>query len=216
MVHVMLINDYRLISNLVAYSLEDEKDIDVVAACTPDDDIMQILKENQIDVVIISGQLSSVKAIDLVKQIDGQDHPTTVLILGMEDRKDQILPFIEAGISGYVVKEGTVEDLISAIHAAAKGRAHISPLIAKALMERVYKLAGEVEHVETSSLNGIQLTDREMEVLELISQNWTNIQIAKQLVVEVGTVKNHVHSILQKLDVRSRKEAANYLAVLRR
>lgn len=216
MIRVMLINDYPLISNLISASLEDDPEIEVVKTCMPEDELLAVIQAEAVDVVLISGQLSSKKAIDLVSEIDALEKRPEMVILGLDDRKRSVLPYLEAGASGYVLKDATIENLIDAIHAAHKGRAHVSPDIARALIERVYRLAGEFDSLDTSIINEVELTAREMDVLELIGKDLSNQQIADRLYVEVGTVKNHVHSILQKLDVPSRYEAAKYLALLKR
>ena len=215
MIRVMLINDYKLVSNLIAASLDEDPDIEVVGTCTPDENLIENIRKNNVDIVLISGQLSTVKAIDLVSEFDNLELPVEMLILGLEERKSNVLPYIEAGASGYIVKDASVEDLIKSIHAAYSGRAQVSPKIARALIERVYRLAGEFDNLDSNIIEDAELTPREMEVLELLGENLTNQQIAERLFVEVGTVKNHVHSILQKLDVNSRHEAARYLAILK-
>lgn len=216
MIRVMLINDYPLIGNLVAASLEDEEDIQVVRNCTPKDDLFEAIQRADVDMVLISGRLSAVKAVDLVSQLDALERPLEILVLGLEEKEQSVLPFIEAGASGYVLKDASVEDLVNSIYSTHFGQAHISPSMARTLIERVYHLAGEFNGLDTSIFDQVELTPREVEVLELLGQNLSNQDIAAQLYVEVGTVKNHVHSILQKLDVTSRHEAAKYLAFLKR
>ncbi len=100
------------------------------------------------------------------------------------------------------------------IRAAHAGKARVSPDIAAALMSRVAELAQLVSQASISPEAG-ELTPREMEVLKLIGQGLTNQEIAEHLVIELGTVKNHVHNILNKLGVSSRRDAVGYLVVAR-
>lgn len=216
MIRVMIITDFPLIGNLVSASLEDEPLINVVNISSPEDDLISNIRDNDVNMVLVSGKFSSVQALDLVEKIDALHLPLEILVLGLDEQEKSVLPFIEAGASGYVLKDASVGELIDAIHDAHKGRARISPRIARSLIERVYHLAGEFESLDTSVFDEMELTSREIEVLELIGQNLTNQEIADQLFVEVGTIKNHVHAILQKLDVNSRYEAAKYLAILKR
>jgi NarL family two-component system response regulator LiaR len=216
MIRVMLVNDFPLIGNLVSASLEDEPLINVVKISSPDEDLIANIRKFDVNMVLISGRLSTVKTIELVSQINAMEKPLEILILGLEEHEKSVLPLIEAGASGYVLKDASVGELIDAIHTAHKGRARISPKIARSLIERVYHLAGEFDSLDRSIFEKVELTTRELEVLELIAQDMTNQEIAESLFVEVGTIKNHVHSILQKLDVNSRYEAAKYLAILKR
>jgi DNA-binding NarL/FixJ family response regulator len=114
-----------------------------------------------------------------------------------------------------VLKNDSVDELLSRIRAAQRGRALVSPKIAAALMSRVTELAQLFADIESGINEAVDLTPREHEILELIGQDLTNQEIADLLVIEVGTVKNHVHSILQKLDVSSREGAASYLALIK-
>ena len=123
---------------------------------------------------------------------------------------------MEAGATGYVLKDHSLEDLIETVRAAQDGKVFVSPQIAAALMKRLSDLAQMFSEVENNVTNTTNLTARELEVLELIGKGFTNQQIAENLVVEIGTVKNHVHSILEKLNVKTRDEAAAYLAFIKR
>jgi DNA-binding NarL/FixJ family response regulator len=123
---------------------------------------------------------------------------------------------VEAGATGYVLKDHSLEDLIETVRAAQDGKVFVSPQIAAALMKRLSDLAQMFSDVENNVTDTTNLTARELEVLELIGKGMTNQQIAKKLVVEIGTVKNHVHSILEKLNVKTRDEAAAYLAFIKR
>jgi two-component system nitrate/nitrite response regulator NarL len=105
---------------------------------------------------------------------------------------------------------------VQIVRAIQQGKVFVSPQIAAAMMARLTDLAQMFTGIETNMTDTTSLTSREVEVLELISRGCTNQQIAQQLVIEVGTVKNHVHNILEKLNVSSRGEAASYLAFISR
>ena len=145
--------------------------------------------------------------------------PVRVVGTGCETRraeKQRVLRYVEAGATGYVLKDDSFEDLIETVRAARDGKVFVSPQIAAALMERLSNLARLFSDVENSVTDPTDLTSRELEVLELIGRGRTNQQIAEELVIELGTVKNHVHNILDKLNVSSRGEAAAYLAIIKR
>jgi DNA-binding NarL/FixJ family response regulator len=105
---------------------------------------------------------------------------------------------------------------MDAVRLAQRGEAQISTKVAAAILERLSKMTRVFSRVDTFILENNRLTQRELEVLGFISQGFTNQEIASQLVVEVGTVKNHVHSIIKKLNVSNREEAATYLALMKR
>ena len=213
MIRVLLVNEMRLVSNVIASVLEDEPDIKVVGRAASVDEALALATES--DVVLVSTRLPHSGALKLTSAIAEADPSVKVLVLGLGESKERVLRYVEAGADGYVLKNDSVDDLLRHIRAAQRGKALVSPKIAAALMSRVTELAQLFAEIESGLSESADLTPREREILELIGQGLTNQQIADRLIIEVGTVKNHVHSILQKLDVSSREDAASYLALIR-
>ena len=212
MIRVLLVNEIRLMSNVIGSVLGDEPDLEVVGGVTSLDEALLLVPES--DVALVSTHLPEDGALKLTSVI-AEVHPSVkVLVLGLTETKEQVLQYVEAGADGYVLKDDSVDDLLSRIRAAQSGEALVSPNIAAALMSRVGELAQLFADVESGLSEAADLTPREREILELIGQGLTNREIADHLVIEVGTVKNHVHSILQKLDVGNRQDAAAYLALI--
>ena len=187
----------------------------VVGCATNTDEALAIIQMEKVDVVLVSTRLPERGALRLTESITEENPTTDVLVLGVTEKKERVLQFVEAGAVGYIVKDDTVEDMLTAIRAAQEGKALVSPKIAAALMERVSELAGMFADLEIGAVESAGLTSREVEVLELLGKNMANQEIAEHLVIEVGTVKNHVHSILSKLNVNTRDEAATYLALIK-
>jgi RNA polymerase sigma factor (sigma-70 family) len=212
-IRVLLVNEMRLVSNVIASVLEDEPDIEVVGCAASVDEALALATES--DVVLVSTRLPDNGALKLTSAIAETDPSVKVLVLGLGESKRRVLRYVEAGANGYTLKNDSVDDLLEHIRAAQKGKALVSPKIAAALMTRVTELAQLFAEIESGINEAIDLTPREREILELVGQGLTNQEIADRLVIEVGTVKNHVHSILQKLDVSSREDAASYLALVR-
>ena len=154
------------------------------------------------DVVVVDTAtpdgLSTVRA--LARRCPG----VRIVALGVPEHEPELIACAEAGISGYVNRDGSIDDLIAAIDSVARGEMLCSPRIAAALVRRVAALAGERSPVGTEA----RLTRREIEVARLIDEGLSNKEIAQRLCIELPTVKNHVHHILGKLDVRRRGEAA--------
>jgi DNA-binding NarL/FixJ family response regulator len=166
------------------------------------------------DVVLISPRLPGNGALELTGHIAKAYPDVKILALGLTESRAWVLEYVEAGADGYVARDDSVDDLLKRIRAAARDRAVVSPDIAAALMSRVSRYAQLFDEVEAGMHEDASLTPREQEILQLIGEGLTNQEIADQLVIEVGTVKNHVHSILQKLGVTSREDAAAYLVFL--
>ena len=215
-INILLVNEIRLMGNVISAALEDEPDIHVVASVTDIEEALKIVEENAVDVALVSTRLPDQGALKLTQAITELAPATKVLALGMTEEKKRVLRYVEAGAAGYVLKDDSLDDMIETIRAAEEGKVFVSPKIAAAMMERLSDLAQMFSDVENSVTDDADLTDRELEVLELIGEGLTNQQISEQLVIEVGTVKNHVHSILEKLNVSSRGEAAAYLAFIKK
>ena len=215
-INLLLVNETRLMGNVIAAALEGETDINVVGCVISMDDAMKIVRENEVDVALVSTRLPDLGALKLTNAITELKPSTKVLALGLTEEKQNVLRYVEAGATGYVLKDDSLEDLIETVRAAQDGKVFVSPQIAAAIMERLSGLARIFSDVENNITNATDLTSRELEVLKLISEGRTNQQIAENLVIEIGTVKNHVHNILDKLHVSSRREAAAYLALIKK
>jgi DNA-binding NarL/FixJ family response regulator len=210
MIRVLLVNDIQLTCNVITAVLEDEADLTVVGCATT---VKQALAQAaNCDVALVGMRLGNPGSLELVRQLKERVPAAKVLMLGLTESEDEVLPYIQAGAAGYVLPEDSVDDLITRIRVAHEDRALISPKIAAALMTRLNEWAQRVQEGPGSS--GIDLTPREWQVLKLIQEGYTNQEIADELVIEVGTVKNHVHNILRKLDVNSREDAAAYVALV--
>lgn len=172
---------------------------------------------NQADVVLAQADLPGEGTLELLRALDGRE-PVKAIVVGLPDSPDAILPFVEAGAVGYVRSDASKDELVQAIFAAERGEACVSPEVGAALVRRMNELArlsrwSNLDHAPDSEVQ-LKLTSREREVLILMAQGKSNQDIARELVIEHGTVKNHVHSILKKLSLNSRSDAARYFTVL--
>ncbi|MFN2197633.1 MAG: LuxR C-terminal-related transcriptional regulator [Anaerolineales bacterium] len=215
-IRVLLVIEIPLMGDVIAEVLEDEPDIHVVGTAATAQSALERLGQQDIDIVLVSTHLPNQEALQLTTAIAHNEPAIKVLALGVTENKERILQFVEAGADGYIRRGDSVDDLLVSIRAAEADRAQVSPKIAAALIERVAELSELLgRYQEGVNPDFEQLTSREVEVLELIAQGYSNQKIADHLFIEIGTVKNHVHSILKKLDVGNREDAAAYLAIVR-
>ena len=136
---------------------------------------------------------------------------TRVVALAVRDEESEIIACAEAGLAGYVTRESSLEELIKALKLAFSGELYCSPKMAASLFRRLADRASQASDLRPLNC----LTKRESRILELVDQGLSNKQIARELHIEVTTVKNHVHNILEKLKVRNRGEAAALVRRLR-
>jgi len=216
LIKVLLVIEVRLIANLFASVLEEEPGMEVTGFVSTVEDALGFLQEQRVDVALVSAGLPE-DALKLTRSIMECSPATKVLILGLSDENQyDTLRYIEAGASGYILKDSSLKQLIEVIRLAQRGEAQVSTRMAGAMMERLFRLARIFSAVENRIDGDVHLTSRELEVLRFVREGLTNQEIASRLVVEVGTVKNHVHRILEKLNVSSRQEAASYLAFIKK
>jgi two-component system, NarL family, nitrate/nitrite response regulator NarL len=130
-----------------------------------------------------------------------------IVALGMPEDDAQVLSCAQVGIAGYVTRDGSVEDVVAAIKAAARGEVHCSPKVAGSLFRRIAAMSMDRS---LRSGNGA-LTARETQILKLIQEGMSNKMISRTLGIELATVKNHVHSVLVKLGIHRRAEAISLL-----
>lgn len=211
MINVLVVHEFPLMCNIIASVVDDEPDIKVLGYVSDIDEAMSLASHNNVDLVLISSRLPDQGTIRLTNLLI-QNIPTIkVLVLGITETRESVLEYVEAGATGYVLKESSLDDLLTTIRAVYEGKAFISPEIAAALIQRVSEFAQVFSQTGFNLPESLNLTARELEVLGLLSQNLSNQEIAEQLVIETGTVKNHVHSILKKMGVDRREEAGNLM-----
>ncbi len=143
-------------------------------------------------------------ALAVARQISRQARGSKVVALGMPEFETEVLSCASVGVSGYVTRGASMDDVLEAIQAAARGEVRCSPRVAGFLFRHIASLAQEQA---APSPTGPSLTARESQILELLRQGMTNKMISRTLGIELPTVKNHVHSILAKLGIHRRAEA---------
>jgi two-component system nitrate/nitrite response regulator NarL len=157
------------------------------------------------DVVLID--VSSPGNLCDVRRVVAAVPSARVIALAVGDGESHAVACAEAGAAGYVTRGQSVEDLLAVIDAVTRGELLCSPRIAGALLQRLARLAAERAPATTTD-PPVRLTAREREIVALIEHGMSNKEIARALTIEVATVKNHVHHILEKLNVDRREDAA--------
>jgi DNA-binding NarL/FixJ family response regulator len=165
------------------------------------DQIKKVIPE----VALVDIGMPDKDGLDVTQTLHNDLPAVKVIILGMPDLTDEIMSCIEAGAAGYVLKEASFEYLVESIRSVQRGESFCSPRMAASLFSRIAELAGE--RIPESS---VKLTMREIEIINKIADGLSNKEIAAQLYIEEQTVKNHVHNILDKLQLHNRLEAVQY------
>ena len=213
---ILLVNEIRLLCNLLASVLEDEPDMEVAGCATSVEDALKLA--DGCDVILVNAQMGTEATRELFAANASDNPGAKILVFGLTETEEQVLRFVQAGAFGYILKDDSVDELVLRIRSAYEDKVLLNPRIAAALTSRVTELAQqaagpdlEAGYGDTDALD--ELTPREHEIVTLISQGLSNQEIADKLIIEIGTVKNHVHNILTKLNASNRYEAAAFVAM---
>lgn len=214
MIRVVVVHQTQLIANIIASVLSEEPDIEVVGTAVTAAETLVKVEGSRCNIVLTAASLPDGAALTLTKAIALNFPQTKTLIIGVPKSESVIMKYVMAGASGYVLQDVAVEQLLNHVRATYHDEALVSPAMVSALIHKVAQLAqiSSQHELDPQAITG--LTARERDVLNLIGGGLSNKKIGEHLVIEVGTVKNHVHNILKKLKVSGRREAALYLPLL--
>jgi DNA-binding NarL/FixJ family response regulator len=199
---VLIVDDTRLHLEGLAGVLECQPQIGSVATAPDLDTALQHMTTSSQDVVLVSTVMTrSRTVVQMIRETAGQ---IPVIAFAVTETEDEVVAWAEAGVAGYLFRGESLADLLAVVQSAARGETLCPPRTTATLLRRVTALASERQFLTEVA----RLTAREQEILQLIEEGLSNKEIARRLFIEVRTVKNHVHSILEKLHVRRRGEAA--------
>jgi DNA-binding NarL/FixJ family response regulator len=203
--HVLLVSDQPLYRDGVERTLGETQDVTVVATAAGVQQALELVCLLEPEIVLLD--MGMPHAIDVARQIAQSTQRSRIVALAIREEDSEVIACAEAGVAGYVPRNGTGRDAIDVICAVARGEARCSPRIVGSLLRRIAALAAERQaNGHAGAPPG--LTAREAEILALLQQGLSNKMIARRLGIELATVKNHVHSIFGKLGLRRRAEAA--------
>jgi two-component system, NarL family, response regulator LiaR len=155
------------------------------------------------DLILMDLQMPKMNGIDAIQAIKQHDPAIKILVLTSFADDQNVFPAIKGGASGYILKDALPDDLLEAVHRIARGEPSLDPAIAERLMK-------EIAHPTVPPVKGTGLTQRELEILQLVAQGNSNHEIAVQLVIGDRTVTTHIQNILSKLHLANRTQAALY------
>nr|MDT0659508.1 response regulator transcription factor [Micromonospora sp. DSM 115978] len=205
-IKVLLADDHHLVRTGFRVILEAEDDIAVVGEASDGRQAVDLAAREQPDVVLMDVEMPAVDGLEATRRIVAADRGPAVLILTTFDRDDYLFAALQAGASGFLLKNGTPEALIDAVRVIARGDALLAPEITRRVIATFARPGGSgAGRGDAARLSA--LTPREREVLVLLAGGDTNAEIAAELVLGEATVKTHVSRVLTKLGLRDRTQA---------
>jgi DNA-binding NarL/FixJ family response regulator len=187
--------------------LADEPDLEIVGEAGDGFDAIERAAELLPDVVLMDVRMPGVGGIEATRRIRNAHPGTKIVVLTVSEDEEDLFAAVRAGATGYLLKEVSIDEVAGAVRAVARGQAVVTPSMASKLLGEFNILS---RRVDAQHGDAPRLTDREVEVLRLVAKGMSNKDIANELVIAQNTVKNHVRNILEKLQMKSRMEAAMY------
>jgi DNA-binding NarL/FixJ family response regulator len=204
MIDVVVAIGVRLFREGLTDVLARHPTVRVVATAADGESLDEALAAGEPDVLLVDVAL--VPATAGIQRLHARSPGLKIVALGDFVEPSEVVAYAEAGVAGFVTRDQALGELVTTLESVVRGHLHCPPHVAAALLQRVASVAagnGAARHA-----SGRRLTARELEIVSLLGDGLSNKQIARRLSIEVPTVKNHVHNILEKLEVASRTDAA--------
>lgn len=207
----MLVEDNRLLREGISSLFKGYDDIRLVAALGTSENIVQKILSLKPDVMLLDLGLRSQNSLQLVKTSKSNSPTTKIIVMDLIPAQEDVLEFIKAGISGFILKDATIDDFLMTIRSVVKGTKVLPPLLTSSLFSQIVDNAVNGDKGKSSKvMDSVRMTRRERQVIELVSDGMSNKEIAEKLHLSTYTVKSHVHNILEKLALHTRVQISNY------
>lgn len=211
MTRVLIATTVRLLSDLIQVACKNHSDLEIIG--TVNDSAHVFANAAHCDVLLVSYDIPN--ALSIVQHFGRKTTAPAVVVMGLPNVEPLILRYLEAGAAGCIREQESAQELVQAIRLAAARQIALHADLVPLVLARVSKLSNQQREstMQATAQNEKLLTQREREILGLIAQGYANREIARELTIELGTTKNHVHNILDKLNVKTRRAAATYYSL---
>lgn len=205
-IRLILIEDNRLLREGIEAMFKKEADINVIAAFGDHEFALDKISEMKADIVLLDLGLANQNSLELVKSLKDNLN-IKVVVMDLVPVQEDILQFVEAGVSGFILKDATISELTKTIRAVAGGEKVLPPILTGSLFSQIMDY-GIKEMGHSKVIKSVRMTKREREIVELIAEGLANKEIAHKLNLSIYTVKSHVHNILEKMALNTRVQIA--------
>jgi DNA-binding NarL/FixJ family response regulator len=202
---VAIIDDNRLVREALAAMLNDVVDVRVVTSAVAD---ATFLTETKPDVWLLDVGLRDQESLHVAAALLSGTPRAKIIVMDIIPVHEDIMEFVNAGVSGFVLKDSAFDDFVDTIRAVAAGQKVLPPRMTESLFSQIAKAAVRGEKAET--LDEVRMTPRESEVIALIGEGLSNKEIAQRLEIATHTVKSHVRNVMEKLALHTRLQIAAY------
>ncbi|MGE0495077.1 MAG: response regulator [Vulcanimicrobiota bacterium] len=208
-IKIVIADDMPLFREMLIHTLDDEEDITVLGEASDGEDAVNQCKQLAPNIIILDVEMPKMNGVEATRAIVASCPATRVVILTAYEDDELILELVQAGATGYLVKDTPVDDVVKAIRVAHTGESLIQPRVAQKILKMMANMGQTSEKEPTGDLAEklSLLTSRELEVLTAIGRGLNNKEIADTLCIGGTTVKTHVTRVMSKLNLRDRVEA---------
>jgi DNA-binding NarL/FixJ family response regulator len=206
-IRILLIEDNRLLREGITTTLNGQSDFKVVATSGGGHSSLLQMRKAKPDVVLMDLGLRSQNGLQVVASLRKETPEIKVIGMGLIPTQSDIVEFVQAGASGFILKDATVEDFLQTIRSVAHGGKVLPPPLTGSLFSHVVEYA--LKKGKDRLIRAVRMTKREREIIVLIAEGLSNKEIAQRLNIATYTVKSHVHNILEKLTLHSRLQIAS-------
>jgi DNA-binding NarL/FixJ family response regulator len=208
-IRVLLIEDNRLLREGIVSMLAEEPDLRAISASGSNGDAFAKAEKLKPHVILLDIGLKAQNSLKVVEHIKKKFPKTEVIVMDLIPVHSDVVEFVKAGVSGFILKDASLDDFLHTIRTVAKGTKVLPPSLTDSLFSHIVEHAVQSGKVD-QLIESVRLTRREQEVIDLISRGQSNKEIASALNIAVHTVKSHVHNILEKLALHTRLELASF------
>ena len=208
-INLLIIEDNRLLREGIKKLIEKQPDFKVETAPGNGENILKIIDTQKIDVLLMDLGLPKHNNLKFLITLREKYSEIKIILMGLIPIQEEILQFIEAGVSGFMLKDATIEDFLKTIRSVVEGEKVLPNDMTKSLFSLIVD-HGIKTYGESKLIQSVRMTKREREVVALIADGLTNKEIAQKLHLSTYTVKSHVHNILEKMTLHSRVQIAIY------
>ena len=211
MIRVLVADDHKLVRQMMRSALSGEDDMTFVGEAENGQRALQMVAQEKPDVLILDMSMPGLTGVQVIRELRHQAPDVKVLVLTAVEDETYLFESLAAGAQGYLLKDSDVEEVLAAVRSLHQGRGYLHPRSTMSLLLEYQRSRSAPAAPDNSQrLAEVGLTPRELEVLELVGDGYSNPEIASRLFISEKTVKTHVSHILQRLNIKSRIAAATF------
>jgi two-component system, NarL family, response regulator DegU len=203
-IRLLVIEDNRILREGIIAMLKPHKDINIIAESETNENTILKIQKLKPDVILLDLGLRNRSSLELVGMVKREFKESKIIVMDLVPVQADILQFVKAGASGFILKSATIEEFLTTIRAVAEGEKVLPPYIKDSVFTQIIEYA--IKSGKTKLIDSVKMSKKEKEIINLICDGITNNTIAQELHMSDNNVKSHIHNILEKLALRARLE----------